>query len=91
MSYDGFVERPTTPRDTRMQRLRDTADNGKALKSDKPFGTYTTLLRREGLQVRQRRQQDGTYLVWCERITPSNVGRADSVDSGRAPQGEASQ
>jgi hypothetical protein len=77
MSDDNeFVERPIggsrrgNKRDPQSLsgRLRATADNGKAVKVDRPpVGVYERL-RLQGFLLRSAKQPDGTYLAWCERI-----------------------
>ena len=83
MSEDngGFVERPargdrkpyTRRTDSLMARLRATADNGKAIVHATRWCVTAAggqILRAEGFRPRFRKQPDGTYLVWCERIEP---------------------
>ena len=72
---DGFVKRPkmlsgesARKTDSVLGRLRQTADNGRAIALKTRFSGASLILRRQGFLLRSARQPDGTYLAWCERI-----------------------
>ena len=89
MSQDnGFVERPDYQRPRTgafrpgsvMARLRETADNGKAIVIIGGHGGVDyTAMRRQGLRLHCIKQSDGTYLAWCERI--------DAASGASRPEG----
>jgi len=76
MSEDnGFVERPAdwgnvAGMSKQTLLLIETAENGKAIRVPRPMsaGNNGSSFKRRGLRVHVRRQPDGTYLAWCERI-----------------------
>ena len=72
MSDDnGFVERPThvaVRASSITSPLRETADNGKAIVVNGHNASDRTALLRAGFRLHVRKQTDGTFLAWCERI-----------------------
>ena len=86
MSQDnGFVERPADTDRTyglseQTRRLIETAANGKAIRIPRPMslGNNGVTFQRRGLRVRVRKQPDGTYLAWCERITEGASSPGDA-------------
>ena len=71
MSDDGgFVERPKRYHgsETIMGRLRQTAENGKAIRLARNPGNISGQMRSAGYRIHKSKQPDGTYLAWAEHI-----------------------